>query len=322
MIEADALFVRYGAFEAVRGVSFRVEPGQVVGLLGPNGAGKTSLLRVLTGYHFPSGGSARVDSHDVAREPQRVRASVGYLPENAPLYPDMKVREYLGFIADARELRGSQRRRRIERAVQTCGLSDVLSREVRRLSKGYRQRVGLAQAVLDDPPVLVLDEPTSGLDPNQILEIRALIRTLGPRKTVLLSTHIMQEAEALCSRVLILSEGRLAAQGTAGEIARGLKQSTLATVSFKGLLDEKAAESLGRLPGVLGVAELRRAGPERTEVDLRVAPDSDPAEAIYDWAAERGLKTLGLQLQKTSLEELFARLTAGSEEPGRGRPGA
>ena len=316
MIEADALFVRYGAFEAVKGVSFRIEAGQVVGLLGPNGAGKTSLLRVLTCYHFPSGGSARVDAHDVASDPQLVRASVGYLPENAPLYPDMKVGEYLGFVADARDLRGSERRRRIEWAVETCGLSAVLSREVRRLSKGYRQRAGLAQAILHDPAVLVLDEPTSGLDPNQIVEIRALIRTLGPRKTVLLSTHIMQEVEALCSQVLIMNEGRLAAQGTAGEIARGLKQSLLATVSFKGSLEEKAVEGLGRLPGVRGVAALRRVGPERTEVDLHVEPDSDPSEAIYDWAAARGLKTLGLHVQKTSLEELFARLTAG--EGGQG----
>ena len=316
MIEADTLFVRYGAFEAVKGVSFRVQPGQVVGLLGPNGAGKTSLLRVLTCYHFPSSGSARVASHDVASDPQRVRSSVGYLPENAPLYPDMKVNEYLGFVADARDLRGSERRRRIEWAVETCGLSAVLSREVRRLSKGYRQRAGLAQAILHDPAVLVLDEPTSGLDPNQIVEIRALIRTLGPAKTVLLSTHILQEVEALCSQVLIINDGRLVAQGTAGEIARSLKQSLIATVSFKGLLDQKAVEPLGRLPGVLGVAARRQAGPERTEVDLRIPAGSDPSEAIYDWAAARGLKTLGLHVQKTSLEELFSRLTAGGGGPG------
>ncbi len=222
MIEAASLSKRYGAFEAVKGVSFRIEAGQIVGLLGPNGAGKTSLMRILTCYHFPDGGQARVDGHDVASEPQEVRRAVGYLPENSPLYPDMKVREYLGFIAEVRDFGGELRRRRLEWVVETCGLSAVYTRYIRRLSRGFRQRVGLAQAMLHDPPVLVLDEPTSGLDPNQIVEIRALIRGLGERKTVLLSTHILQEVEAVCGRVLIMNAGRLVAQGTVAEIARGL----------------------------------------------------------------------------------------------------
>ena len=222
MIEAASLAKRYGAFEAVKGVTFQVEAGQIVGLLGPNGAGKTSLMRILTCYHFPDGGRARVEGHDVASAPQEVRRAVGYLPEGSPLYPDMKVREYLGFIAAVRELGGEPRRRRLEWVVETCGLSAVYSRYIRRLSRGYRQRVGLAQALLHDPPVLVLDEPTSGLDPNQIVEIRALIRGLGERKTVLLSTHILQEVEAVCGRVLIMNAGRLAAQGTVAEIARDL----------------------------------------------------------------------------------------------------
>jgi ABC-2 type transport system ATP-binding protein len=222
MIEAASLAKRYGAFEAVRGVSFRVEAGQVVGLLGPNGAGKTSLMRILTCYHFPDGGWARVVGRDVASEPQAVRRAVGYLPENAPAYPDMKVREFLVFIARVRELDGKAARERLEWVVEVCGLSAVYARQIRRLSRGYRQRVGLAQALLHDPPVLVLDEPTSGLDPNQIVEIRALIRGLGKRKTVLLSTHILQEVEAVCGRVLIMHDGRLAGQGTVEEIARGL----------------------------------------------------------------------------------------------------
>jgi ABC-2 type transport system ATP-binding protein len=222
MIEADNLVKRYGEFEAVKGVSFRVEQGQVVGLLGPNGAGKTSIMRILTCYHFPTEGSARVDSRDVVAEPRAVRQVVGYLPENAPLYDDMKVREYLGFVADVRGLSGARRRERTEAVVSTCGLAEVFGREIRRLSKGYRQRVGLAQAILHDPSVLVLDEPTSGLDPNQIVEIRSLIRSLGEKKTVVLSTHILQEVEALCRRVLIMNAGRLVAQGTPDEIARGL----------------------------------------------------------------------------------------------------
>jgi ABC-2 type transport system ATP-binding protein len=222
MIEAASLAKRYGAFEAVKGVSFRIEAGQIAGLLGPNGAGKTSLMRILTCYHFPDGGRATVGGHDVAGQPHLVRRSVGYLPEGSPLYPDMKVREYLGFIARVRDLGGALRRQRLEWVVETCGLAAVYSRDIRRLSRGYKQRVGLAQAILHDPPVLVLDEPTSGLDPNQIVEIRALIRDLGRSKTVLLSTHILQEVEAICGRVLIMSAGRLAAQGTAKEIASGL----------------------------------------------------------------------------------------------------
>jgi ABC-2 type transport system ATP-binding protein len=232
MIEAASLAKRYGAFEAVKGVSFRIEAGQIVGLLGPNGAGKSSLMRILTCYHFPDGGWARVDGHDVASEPRAVRRVVGYLPENSPAYPDMKVREYLGFLARVRELGGQEARLRLQWVVETCGLSAVYGRQIRRLSRGYRQRVGLAQAMLHDPPVLVLDEPTSGLDPNQIVEIRALIRGLGERKTVLLSTHILQEVEAVCGRVLIMNAGRLAAQGTVEEIARelGLKNAGLEQV--------------------------------------------------------------------------------------------
>jgi ABC-2 type transport system ATP-binding protein len=315
MIEADGLVKRYGGFEAVKGISFRVGSGQVVGLLGPNGAGKTSVMRVLTAYHFPSGGSARVASHDVASAPHRVRQAVGYLPENAPLYPEMKVREYLGFIAQARGLAGELRRQRIEWAVDTCGLNEVFGREVRRLSRGYRQRAGLAQAMLHDPEVLVLDEPTSGLDPNQITAIRGLIRSLGARKTVLLSTHIMQEVEALCARVLIMNDGRLIAQGTPGEIAGGLAESAALSVAFKGLLDASSLESLGALPGVRGVQGVRHFGEERTEVSLALQAGQDPSEAVYDWAVARERKILGLALQKTSLEELFARLTSGE---GRG----
>jgi ABC-2 type transport system ATP-binding protein len=311
MIEAEGLAKRYGHFEAVRGVTFRIGGGQVVGLLGPNGAGKTSIMRILTCYHFPSGGSARINSHEVTAEPHRVRACVGYLPESSPLYSDMKVREYLNFIADSRELGGKTRGERIRWAVETCGLAPVYSREIRKLSRGYRQRAGLAQAILHDPPVLVLDEPTSGLDPNQITEIRALIRGLGARKTVLLSTHILQEAEALCSQVLIMNEGRLVAQGSAGELARGLRENLGLSLAVKGALDEESLRSLARLPGVRGVQEVRRFGEERTEVFLAAEGGSDPSEAVYDWAVARQRKILGLTAQKTSLEELFARLTSG-----------
>ena len=297
----------------MKGVSFRVERGQVIGLLGPNGAGKTSIMRVLTCFHFPTSGTARVDDHDVLAEPHLVRQSIGYLPENAPSYDDMKVREYLRFIADVRGLAKARRAERIGLVVETCGLAEVYSRDIRRLSKGYRQRVGLAQAILHDPAVLILDEPTSGLDPNQIVEIRALIRDLGREKTVMLSTHIMQEVEALCRRVLIMNAGRLIAQGTPEEIARGMQEATVLVVSLKGPVDEAAGRSLAALPGVRSVSPMRRLQ-DRVEVDLEVAAGADPSEAVYDWAVARGCKILGMRTEKARLEELFARLTSGGRD--------
>ena len=312
MIEADSLVKRYGPFAAVRGVSFRVEKGQVIGLLGPNGAGKTSIMRILTCYHFPTEGGARVDGHDVLTDAHRVRQVVGYLPENPPLYDDMKVSEYLSFIADARGLSGAWRAQRLELVVGACGLSEVFSRLIRRLSKGYRQRVGLAQAILHDPAVLVLDEPTSGLDPNQIVEIRELIRNLGREKTVILSTHILQEVDALCRSVLIMNAGRLIAQGTPEEIARGLKEGMVLSVSLKGRLDESAARTLESLHGVRAVVAVRALPEDRVEVDLDVAPGADPSEAVYDWAVAHGCKILGMKTEEARLEDLFARLTGGS----------
>jgi ABC-2 type transport system ATP-binding protein len=311
MIEADSLVKHYGAFEAVRGITFRIGTGEVVGLLGPNGAGKTSVMRILTSYHFPTSGSARVASHDVTTEPLLVRRAVGYLPENAPLYQEMKVREYLSFIADARGLGKAERRQRIEWVVETCGLSAVFVREIAKLSRGYRQRVGLAQAILHDPAVLVLDEPTSGLDPNQIVEIRALIRSLGTRKTVILSTHIMQEVEALCRQVLIMNEGKLVAQGTAEEIGRGLARSTVLSMSFKGAIGDEIVRTLAALPGATGIDGIRRPDPGTTEVDLSVSAGSAASEAVYDWAVARGVKILGMRTRTSSLEDLFASLTAG-----------
>ena len=316
MIEADSLFKRYGSFEAVRGVSFRIGRGEVVGLLGPNGAGKTSVMRILTCYHFPTMGSARVNSHDVTTEPHLVRRCVGYLPESAPLYQDMKVHEYLAFIADIRGLGKAERQLRTEWVVETCGLAEVFAREIAQLSRGYRQRVGLAQAILHDPAVLVLDEPTSGLDPNQIVEIRALIQSLGVEKTVILSTHIMQEVEALCRQVLIMNAGKLVAQGTTEEIGRGLSRSTVLSISFKGALGEEVIRTMSALPGTTGIDEVRHPGPGTTEVDLSVSEGSDASEAAYDWAVARGLKILGMSTRTTSLEDLFARLTAGDGGSG------
>ena len=190
MIQVDEVRKNYGHVQAVRGVSFEVNQGEVFGLLGPNGAGKTTILRMLTGYHFPSSGTARVNGHDVYVDPISVKSSIGYLPESAPLYTELNVMEYLEFIAQARNIPPSERAGRIEWAVSQCGLEEVVYRSIDNLSKGYRQRTGLAQAIIHDPAILILDEPTTGLDPNQIIEIRRLIRELGREKTDIRSTHI------------------------------------------------------------------------------------------------------------------------------------
>jgi len=212
MIEVRGLIKRYGAVEAVRGISFEVAPGEIVGFLGPNGAGKTTTLRILTGYMPASEGTAIVAGHDVHREPLAVKRRVGYLPESVPLYTEMLVRSYLSYVAEVKGVTKRERAGEVDRVMERCGLTAMSRRVIRHLSKGYRQRVGLAQALIGNPPVLILDEPTVGLDPKQIVSIRETIRELANEHTVLLSTHILPEVMMLCKRVVILNRGRIAAQ--------------------------------------------------------------------------------------------------------------
>jgi len=308
MIDVRNLSKSYGSFAAVKDVSFDVKKGEIVGLLGPNGAGKTSIMKVLTGYHFPSGGTALVMGHDVAEEPIEAKKSVGYLPESAPVYGEFTVKEYLGFVADARMIPKAERRKALERVVEDCGLESVANRRIERLSKGFRQRTGLAQALIHDPPVLILDEPTTGLDPNQILEIRRLIKRLGGEKTVIFSTHILQEVEAVSDRVLILNEGRIAAEGTREEIAARLKGDERYAVIVKSP-DPVAEADFSGLPGFrkLLKAEAREDG--RTEVLVSFDPGRDGGESIFDLAVVRGWKLAELTRESFSLEDIFIRLT-------------
>jgi len=225
MIEADGLTKFYGEFIAIKDITFRIPRGEIVAFLGPNGAGKSTTMKVLTGYLAPSEGRALIAGHDMATDRLAGAERLGYLPENGPLYPDMTPRTLLEFFADARGLSGHRKRERIEAVVKQCELGSVIGKAIGKLSKGYRQRVGMAQVLLHEPDVLILDEPTSGLDPNQIREMRETIRRLGERKTILLSTHILQEVEAMADRVILVSEGRLRFDGTPGELrqdGRGL----------------------------------------------------------------------------------------------------
>ena len=213
MVEAVGLAKYYGDFAAIEDVSFKVPQGQVVAFLGPNGAGKSTTMKLLTGYLAPSKGSARIAGHDMAVDRLAGSSRLGYLPENGPLYPDMTPRTLLEFFADARGMNPQRKRQRIEAVVELCDLGSVIGKAISKLSKGYRQRVGMAQALLHEPDVLILDEPTAGLDPNQIRDVRKTIRTLGENKTILLSTHILQEVDAIASRVLFINEGRLVYDG-------------------------------------------------------------------------------------------------------------
>jgi ABC-2 type transport system ATP-binding protein len=221
MIEAQGLTKYYGDFAAVEDVSFTIPQGQVVAFLGPNGAGKSTTMKLLTGYLAPSMGNARIAGHDMATDRLAGSARLGYLPENGPLYPDMTPRSLLEFFADARGLAEQRKRQRIDAVIELCALQAVIGKAIGKLSKGYRQRVGMAQVLLHEPDVLILDEPTAGLDPNQIRDVRDTIRTLGRNKTILLSTHILQEVEAIASRVLFIDEGRLVFDGPVSAFAEG-----------------------------------------------------------------------------------------------------
>jgi ABC-2 type transport system ATP-binding protein len=318
MIEVRNLTKRYGPVEAVRDVSFSVGKDQVLGFLGPNGAGKTTIMKILTGYHFPSGGSALVDGISVQDDPVEVKKRIGYLPENVPLYTDLTVREYLSFIADVRLIPGDRRTRVIQAGMDACGLGKVREKRIDTLSKGYRQRLGLAQAMVHDPPILILDEPTSGLDPNQIIEIRGLIKELGRRKTVILSTHILQEVEAVCSQVLILNEGRIAAQGRPEDIAETMKGGDTWELVLKGADLEGLESRLSRLGELGGLSLKAQAG--GTAACSFFMPHGEPeaaGERIFDWAVAEGLKILRMNRKKFSLEDIFVQLTG---DEGAGKP--
>ncbi len=306
MIEALGLSRRYGALLAVDRVSFSVHPGEVVGLLGPNGAGKTTIMKILTGYHFPHEGRALIDGSDITAEPIAAKQCIGYLPENAPLYSELSAIEYLEFICGMRGLFGSPARRARERIVELCELQSVLARPIGELSKGFRQRLGLAQALVHNPSVVILDEPSSGLDPNQIQSVRRIVTDLGREKAVLLSTHILGEVEAVCDRILIVDQGRIVAQGTADEIGREMRGSQILELSLDAEPDAAALRSLE------GLARMIERRDDRSGVIIRVGlEEGASSDDLFDWAVRSGLRLRSLVPQRYSIEEVFSHLTTG-----------
>ncbi|HEY1084811.1 MAG TPA: ATP-binding cassette domain-containing protein [Prosthecobacter sp.] len=307
MISVQDLTKQYAGRIAVDRLSFEVQPGEIVGFLGPNGAGKSTTMRVLTGYMPPSSGQVKVNGFDVFRQSLEVRRSVGYMPEMAPLYTEMKVKEYLRFRGELKGLRGRDMRRRVGEVMDLCSVADVRRRLIGNLSKGYRQRVALADALLHEPPLLVLDEPTSGLDPVQIRQVRELLSSLRPKHTILLSTHILQEVEQICDRVLMIHHGRLLAYDTPLNLTRKLRTLTQVFVEVDGEGDVMAA--LESLPPVRKIAEEGKDGPW-TRYVLRVEPGSDVREAVMQLAAEKKWKLRELHRELPTLEDVFVELAA------------
>lgn len=311
MIVLESLTKEFGRTPAVRGVSFRAARGEVVGLLGPNGSGKTTIMRVLAGFFPPTSGRAWLAGIDVVRDSLAAREQVGYLPESLVLYPDLRVGELLEFAADVRRLRGPRRRARLDEAMRHCGLDEVRRRPIGQLSKGYRQRIGLAQALLHEPAVLILDEPTVGLDPRQVIEMRALIGALRGRTTVLLSTHILPEAAAVCDRVVILQAGRVLAEDRADALARGLEPAERTLV----VVDGPPGEVLSVLRSTPGVDAVELEPSVGNGFVVRAAEGEAVRAAAAAALVERGFALREMRPIVPTLEELFVRLLAG----GNGR---
>lgn len=295
-IEVNSISKSYGEQKALNEISFKIEKGEIVGFLGPNGAGKSTLMKILTTYLLADSGSALVNSHDVMTNAKAVQQSIGYLPEHNPLYLDLYVREYLAFNADVYKVPKS----RIEEVIQLTGLTPESHKKISQLSKGYRQRVGLANALLHNPDVLILDEPTTGLDPNQLMEIRNVIKNIGKDKTIFLSTHIMQEVEAICDRVIIIDKGQIVADNKLDHLVAANKEQVI-EVEFDYKVEEQL---LARLENILSYKNTHDMTWELTFVT-----DKDMRPAIFDFATENGLKTLQLNQKNKNLEAVFREIT-------------
>ncbi|GAB3774856.1 gliding motility-associated ABC transporter ATP-binding subunit GldA [Spirosoma horti] len=302
-IRVQNLTKEYNHQRAVDQLSFAVQPGEIVGFLGPNGAGKSTTMKIATGYLSPTDGTVEVNGFDVRTQPMDVRRSVGYLPEHNPLYLDLYVKEYLRFAGSLHGMRGSDLSRRMAELIELVGLEREQHKRIGQLSKGYRQRVGLAQALLHNPPVLILDEPTTGLDPNQLAEIRQVIRNVGRDKTVLFSTHIMQEVEAICDRVIIINRGKIVVDQPLSQLrSASVGESIVVVAEFEGTLGNPAI--LNALPGVERVEPM-----ELGQYRITASPKTDLRGSIFRLAADQNLTLVGLRQQENSLEGIFKELT-------------
>ncbi len=317
MIEVKNLVKRYGDHLAVDDLSFTVEKGQIYGFLGPNGAGKSTTMNIITGYLASTAGTVVVDGHDILKEPEAAKRCIGYLPEQPPLYMDMTVGEYLAFVTELKQVKKAERKEMAEKVMEMTGITEMKERLIKNLSKGYRQRVGLAQALVGFPEILILDEPTVGLDPKQMIEIRSLIRELSIDHTVILSSHILSEVSAVCDYILIISKGKLVASDTPEHLSRAMAGEQKLSLLLKGQ-KEKIREALDGLDGIASCEfeEAKEAGTVRLAVTAE--PERDIREAIFHKAVESGLVILEMKTTNMSLEDVFLELTGdGTEEADR-----
>lgn len=314
MIKVDRIFKRYGATLAVNNVSFEVSKGEIVGFLGPNGAGKSTTLKIVTCYVVADSGSVVVDGMDVLSDSLQVRQRIGYLPESTPLYPDMQVGEYLRFVARARLLSGSRAREAIDRVVQLVRIERMMRKNIGHLSKGYKQRVGIAQALIHDPPVIIMDEPTSGLDPHQIIEIRELIREIGKSKVVVLSSHILQEISAICTRILVIQDGSIVANGTPEKLREQVASRQVVTTRLQA--DEAAVT--GALRDLDSVDRVTVVGQSDGWIEYQVAakPGVDVGPEIFRLARDGNWNLASLSPRTETLEDVYLQLTDRSQGGG------
>ena len=309
MIRIRNLTKYYDTNRAVDDLSIEINAGEIIGLLGPNGAGKTTTMRILTGYLSPTTGSVKVKDLDVTEDPLEVKKLIGYLPESAPLYPDMLTYDYLSYVAAVHGIAGNKIRPRIEELVDLCGLREVMHKAIKELSRGYKQRVGLAHAMMNDPEILVLDEPTSGLDPNQIVQIRSIIRKMGAKKTVILSTHILSEAEATCDRIIIINRGKLVADGTPESLgASGISAYVLRMI-LKNAESTEVNRVLSAVPGVSKVIIPADTAVEQGQLQLQVFCEGDLREELYNCVKSTDWVLMEFANERQSLEETFRELT-------------
>ena len=319
MIEVKDLVKRYGAQTALSGVSFKVDKGEILGFLGPNGAGKSTTMNILTGYLSATSGTASIAGFDVLENPDEAKRHIGYLPEQPPLYLDMTVKEYLDFIYDLKKVK-LPRGPHIKEICQLVKISDVYGRVIKHLSKGYRQRVGIAQALVGNPEVLILDEPTVGLDPKQIIEIRKLINHLGRNHTVILSSHILSEVQAVCERIIVIRSGEIVADDTPDNLSKALSDSHAVAARIQG--PERDLQKLIQgIPGVRSVTSLGKREQNAVEFSIETTGESDIRVPLFTRLAERNWPLLMLRPSELTLEEIFLRLTEGIPEDESGKRG-
>ena len=314
-IEVEHLSKVYGSTTAIEDVHFSVAAGEIIGFLGPNGAGKTTTMRILAGYLPATTGTAKIAGYDVHRHSMQVRRRIGYLPETPPLYPEMTVKGFLSFVAKIKGISAGDRRRQVHNAMRRCQLLDQENITIRKLSKGYRQRVGIAQAIVHEPPVIILDEPTVGLDPRQIIEVRNLIKSLAGEHTIILSTHILPEASMICDRVTIINHGKVITTNTPGDLQGQLESSSGYELEIAGDL-EKVYPLLQSVAGVIKLTEVEHSlskYPEHHLLKITCAPDTEPGKDIAATIIRSGLELHEMRRTRPSLEDVFLELT--TEEP-------